>query len=308
MKQLVKNRQASRNLKINPPVVGIFGNINKPEVFQLLRGITDTLTENGFDYYIERILGEAAGIKKKSKIASPNKILSKAGVVFSLGGDGTFLNTAQIVGDRNIPILGVNMGRLGYYSEVSPEDIEKFIPNLRTGKYIVSDQVILKSDIRSGKSLFALNDIVIDKSSSIRMLEFETFFNQEKIVRFISDGIIISTPSGSTAYSLSCNGPIVNPHSKVFVITPISPHTLNVRPIIVPDTEVISVRILTHGKARITSDGQKAVIVNSPSEIKISKAPFTVKAIKKLNSSYFNTLKKKLHWGEDIRHAKSPDQ
>ncbi len=298
----------SRVLKIDPPIVGIFGNINKPEVFQLLGKITDSLKENGFDYFIERVLGEAAGVKKKNKFASPTNILSKAGVVFSLGGDGTFLNTAQIVGDRNIPILGVNMGRLGYFSEVGPEDIEKFIPNLRTGKYIISDQVMLRSDIRSGKPLFALNDIVVDKSSSIRMLEFETFFNQEKIVRFISDGIIISTPSGSTAYSLSCNGPIVNPQSKVFVITPISPHTLNVRPIIVPDTEVISIRILTQGKARITSDGQKALIVNSPSEIKITKAPFTVKAIKKLNSSYFHTLKKKLHWGEDIRHSKSPDQ
>lgn len=303
-----RSLQVNPSRKIDPPVVGIFGNINKPEVFQLLGRITDSLKENGFDYFIERVLGKAAAVKTKSKLASPTKILSNSGVVFSLGGDGTFLNTAQIVGDRNIPILGVNMGRLGYYSEVGPEDIEKFIPNLRTGKYIVSEQVILKGDIRTGKSLFALNDIVVDKSSSIRMLEFETFFNQEKIVRFISDGIIISTPSGSTAYSLSCNGPIVNPQSKVFVITPISPHTLNVRPIIVPETEVISIRILTQGKARVTSDGQKAIIVNSPSEIKISKAPFTVRAIKKLNSSYFHTLKKKLHWGEDIRHSKSSDQ
>jgi len=297
----------SRNNEIDPPVVGIFGNIHKPEVFGLLGEIITTLKANGFDYVIERVLSKVAGLKHY-KTSTPADILSKAGVIFSLGGDGTFLNTAQIVGNRNIPILGINMGRMGYYSDVTPEEIDKFIPNLKSGKYKVSDQVILQADIKPGKSMFALNDIVIDKSSSIRMLEFETFFNQERIVQIISDGIIVSTPSGSTAYSLSCNGPIVNPQSKVILITPISPHTLNVRPIIVPDTEIVSIRILTEGKARITSDGQKAVVVNSPAEIRIYKAPFTVKAIKKINTSYFNTLKKKLHWGEDIRHVKSSDQ
>jgi NAD+ kinase len=255
MKTPSKVKLKTRALKIDPQVVGIFGNIFKPEVF-------------------------------------------------SLGGDVTFLSTAQIVGNRNIPILGINLGRLGYFSEISPEEIEKFIPNLKSGRYKISDQVILQGEAKGQKPLYGLNDIVVDKSASIRMLEFETFFNTEKIVRIISDGIIISTPSGSTAYSLSCNGPIVNPQSRVIIITPISPHTLNVRPIIVPDNEVIRINVLSKGKARITSDGQKAAVLNSPCEIKICKAPYTIKAVKKLSTSYFHTLKKKLHWGEDIRHGK----
>ncbi|MBX7043158.1 MAG: NAD(+)/NADH kinase [Ignavibacteria bacterium] len=291
--------------KIEPPVAGIFGNLYKPEVFSLIDGITEALELNGFSYFIDRDLAKAAGIRSTRNTASAKSIISKAGVVLSLGGDGTFLSTAQKVGGTDIPILGVNLGRLGYFSEITPEEIEKFIPNLRSGKFRISEQVMLQAEAKGMKRLYGLNDIVIDKSSSIRMLETETFFNTERIVRIISDGIIVSTPSGSTAYSLSCNGPIVNPQSKVTLITPISPHTLNVRPIIVPDTEVIRIKVLTNGKARITSDGQKAFVLNSPCEFRICKAPFTIKAVKKTNSSYFHTLKKKLHWGEDIRHGKN---
>ncbi len=135
------------------------------------------------------------------------------------------------------------------------------------------------------------------------MVELETFYNNEKVLRIISDGIIISTPAGSTGYSLSCNGPIVNPESKVFIITPISPHTLNVRPIIVPDDGIIKIKILKEGKARISADGQNTINVNSPTHVILSKADYKIKVIKKLNTTYFNTLKKKLFWGEDKRHG-----
>lgn len=298
-------RLKSRSQKIEPATAGIFGNVYKPEIFGLIERITASLHDNGFNYFIDSDLAKAAKLNRSKHIAPASKILADSGIIFSLGGDGTFLSTAQIVGDNNIPILGVNLGRLGYFSEISPDEIEKFIPNLKTGKFKVSEQVILRAEYKGRKALYGLNDIVIDKSNSIRMLETETFFNTERIVRIISDGIIISTPSGSTAYSLSCNGPIVNPQSEVTVITPISPHTLNVRPIIVPDTEVITIRVLTKGKARITADGQKAVVIDSPSEVRICKAPYTVKAVKKLSTSYFHTLKKKLHWGEDVRHGRT---
>lgn len=290
------------------PVAGIFGNTYKPEVFTFLKKVTSALKTADFDYLIDSNLAKAAGLKNLKEIVAPKVLLSRASVVLSLGGDGTFLNTAQIVGSKDIPILGINMGRLGYFSEISPGEIDSFFKDLRTGNITVTEQVILQCEIEGKKTLFGLNDIVIDKSSSIKMLELETFFNKEKIIRIISDGIIISTPSGSTAYSLSCNGPIVNPQSRVILITPISPHTLNVRPIVVPDTEQISITVLSSGRARITSDGQTATIVKTPSEIRISKAPYTVKAIKRHDSSYFQTLKKKLHWGDDVRLDKKSDQ
>jgi NAD+ kinase len=281
---------------------GIFGNTNKEEVSKLLIKIVGNLVKLKKKFLIDNDLAKASSSDLRKYASSQKNILNKSDYIFSLGGDGTFLNTARIVGNNNIPILGVNLGRLGFFSEVSPDEINDFIKILLQKKLRVTEQVIIKSITNSNKILYALNDIVIDKSDSVRMLELETFYNNERVVRIISDGIIISTPTGSTGYSLSCNGPIVNPESKVFIITPISPHTLNVRPIIVPDDGIIKIKIDKEYKARISADGQTTLNIESPSEIIISKADYKIKVIKKLNTTYFNTLKKKLFWGEDKRH------
>lgn len=282
--------------------LGIFGHTSKPEVAKLLLEIIQFLKKTNVKFLIDESLTKVTSLIPKDNFASSKVILNRSKFILSLGGDGTFLNTARIVGNKNIPILGVNLGRLGFFSEVSPGEIKDFIPKLLTNKFRITEEVVIKSVSNSNKILYGLNDIVIDKNDSVRMLEIETFYNNEKVVRIISDGIIISTPAGSTGYSLSCNGPIVNPESKVFIITPISPHTLNVRPIIVPDDGNIKIRILTKGRARISADGQTTINVNSPAEVMLSKADFNIKVIKKLNTTYFNTLKKKLFWGEDKRH------
>lgn len=281
---------------------GIFGNTTKPEVKRLLVEIVDYLVEQEINFMIDESLADSVSMKLKKYSAKENKILSKASYIFSLGGDGTFLNTARIVGSKNIPILGINLGRLGFFSEVSPNEIKDFIPKLLKNKFRTTEQVIIKSTCLPDKNLFALNDIVIDKGDSMRMVELGIFYNNEKVVRLISDGVIISTPAGSTGYSLSCNGPIVNPLSKIFIITPISPHTLNVRPIIIPDDGTIKIRIETKGTARISADGQETIHIKSPSEVSLSKADYKIKVVKKINTTYFNTLKKKLFWGEDRRN------
>jgi len=281
--------------------IGIFGNIQKEEVSKLLNEIAGHLINCRINFLASDELVKMSSPKLKKYSATSKEILKKADIILSLGGDGTFLNTSRIVSDKNIPILGVNLGRLGFFSEVGPAEIKSFIPKLISGKFRVTEQVIIKSKVNKYKTLFGLNDVVIDKSDSIRMIETETIYNNEKVVRCVSDGIIISTPAGSTGYSLSCNGPIVNPESKVFIITPISPHTLNVRPIIVPDSGEIKIRIHKIGRARITSDGQSSIQITLPAEVVISKADYTTKVIKKLNTTYFETLKKKLFWGEDKR-------
>lgn len=283
--------------------LGIFGNTTKAEVSDLLTGIIRFLDSRNIKYLADESLSDSYSGKQKKNFTYPSEILQKSDIILSLGGDGTFLNTARIVGNKNIPILGINLGRLGFFSEVSPAEIRDFIPKLLKNKYRVTEEVILKSVTQSKKVLFGLNDIVIDKNNSIRMLEIETYYNDEKVVRIISDGIIISTPAGSTGYSLSCNGPIVNPESKVFIITPISPHTLNVRPIIVPDDGTIKIKIHKEGIARISADGQSSLNVRFPSEILISKADYKIKVIKKLNSTYFRTLKHKLFWNVDKRYS-----
>lgn len=283
--------------------LGIFGNTTKAEVTKLLSEVVEYLVKKNISFYVDESLAKVSSAKLKKHFISAKDILKRSDFILSLGGDGTFLNTARIVGNNNIPILGVNLGRLGFFSEVGPDEIREFIPELIQNKFRITEEVIIKSVTDANKTLYALNDIVIDKNDSIRMLELETFYNDEKVVRIISDGIIISTPAGSTGYSLSCNGPIVNPDSRVFIITPISPHTLNVRPIIVPDDGIIKIKIYKEGKARIASDGQNTLIIKFPSEIILSKADYTIKVIKKLNSTYFKTLKHKLFWNVDKRYS-----
>jgi len=283
-------------------VLGIFGNNTRNETAKLLIEIVAYLNKIKVGFLIDENLIKESSKKLKKYSSAKSNILNKADFILSLGGDGTFLNTARIVGNKGIPILGINTGRLGFFSEVSPDEINKFIPMLLQNKFRISERVILKS-VYKDKIFYGLNDIVIDKSDSIRMVETETFYNDEKVVKCISDGMIVSTPSGSTGYSLSCNGPIVNPKSKVFIITPISPHTFNVRPIIIPDDGEIKIIIPNKGKARITADGQIAKIINSPSQIIITKADYTIKIIKKINSTYFNTLKRKLYWNVDKRYS-----
>lgn len=293
------------NLRMKPNkeiVLGIFGNPSKLEVSELLSEMAEFLIKKNIKFLIDNSLKKLASPRLNKYFKSSSEVLRESDCIISLGGDGTFLNTARITGRHKIPILGVNLGRLGFFSEVGPKEIKKFLPKLLEGKFRTTEQKIIKSATGDNKILYALNDIVIDKNNSVRMLELETFYNNEKVVRIISDGIIISTPAGSTGYSLSCNGPIVNPESKILIITPISPHTLNVRPIIVPDDGTIKIRLIKEGNARITADGQKSVTVNTPSEVTVMCADYKIRVIKKLNTTYFNTLKQKLFWGEDKRH------
>lgn len=286
----------------NNLTLGIFGNTSKEEVAVILNKIIIYLKKNNINFLIDEKLSSGKPGKWKDHFKPHNEILKHSDYVISLGGDGTFLNTARIVGNKNIPIAGINLGRLGFFSEVSPDESEDFFKKLIKGNFRITEEVIIRSVSENGKTLHSMNDIVIDKNDSIRMLELETYYNNEKVVRIISDGIIISTPAGSTGYSLSCNGPIVNPDSSVFIITPISPHTLNVRPIIVPDDGMIKIRILKESKVRITSDGQQSYKINSPTEVLVQKADFKIKVIKKLHSTYFNTLKRKLFWNADKRY------
>jgi len=280
--------------------IGIFGNPHKKDIVKLLSLIIGQLNKNGIKYLIDSGLKKQIESFKKIKTVRHAEIIKHSDIIFSLGGDGTFLNTARIVGRKNIPILGINLGRLGFFSEIGPGGIKNFIPELIKGRYKIKEQTIIEAEINR-KQFYCLNDIVIDKSESIRMIETITYYNSEKVFRCLSDGIIVSTPAGSTGYSMSCNGPVVNPKSSVLIITPISPHTLNVRPIIIPDDGEIVVKLPLAGKARITADGQKTVSFKTPLEVKMHKADYTIKVVKKLNSTYFNTLTKKLLWNVDRR-------
>jgi NAD+ kinase len=228
-------------------------------------------------------------------------LLEKSDILISLGGDGTFLNTARIVGRKEIPILGVNLGSLGFMAEVSPNETDNFFEKILEDKYKIYDLCVISCKTDTDKQVFGMNEIVIDKCNSIKMIEIEIYYKNESVVRFVADGVIVSTPTGSTGYSLSAGGPIISPYSKVLIITPICPHTLNFRPIIVPDDGIIVIHTISKEKVRLTADGFSSHIVRSPAKFILSKADYNVKVVKDINKTYFQTLNNKLLWGADGR-------
>jgi NAD+ kinase len=227
-----------------------------------------------------------------------------ADMLVAFGGDGTILAAARRVGSRGTPILGVNLGKLGFLAEVATEEVDQAIGDILAGKYLVEERLVLKATTPSvpGKTFYGVNDVVIDKSRSSRMIDLATTINGLVAVTYRADGVIISTPTGSTAYALSAGGPIVIPTSRVIGITPISPHTLSGRPLIVPDTSEI--RILVNAdedEVLFSTDGQIEGFLKPPAEVVVRKAEYTVKLVKRADRSYFEVLRAKLFWGQDAR-------
>lgn len=283
-------------------IFGITGNIEKENLYDVIKSICDFLVKKNIEFFIDSKLFKKAPRSINKKFALPiNSILKKKEMILlSLGGDGTFLNSARQVGNRNIPILGVNLGNLGFLAEVRANEITGFLQEMLKGKFRVTERNILEAKV-NGKKFYGLNDIVIDKANSIRMINIDAFYNDERIFKLVADGIIITTPTGSTGYSLSSGGPVISPHSSVFSATPICPHSLNIRPIILPDDGEITIKTLGSSNARVTADGQTYVTGKSPMEVKLKKADYTIKLVKRIGSTYFDTLKKKLLWSEDKR-------
>lgn len=281
---------------------GIIGNSSKINLGNVLHALLKFFEKKNIRYNIHDALRHNVSEKKYLKnFLSINSLLDKSDIVISLGGDGTFLNTARTIGRKQIPILGVNLGNLGFMAEVSPSEAQKFVVDILKDKYKVYDLCVISAKTKSGEEFYGMNEIVVDKCNSIKMIEIEIYYKNERVVNFVGDGVIVSTPTGSTGYSLSAGGPIISPYSKVFLITPICPHTLNFRPVIVPDDGTIVIKTLNKEKVRITADGFKSKILTSPTEFILTKADFNVKSVKKINKTYFQTLNNKLLWGADVR-------
>lgn len=284
---------------------GILGNRTKPGINDVIVEILDFLISNKIDFFIHDKFRESVKLKlPKGIFLSGRLVMEKSDFLISIGGDGTFLNSARIIGKSGKPVIGINLGTLGFMADIMPHQIKQVLKEIVTGKFLIAELCMIRCSV-SGKHLFdALNEIVIDKCDSIKMVELEIFYNNDFVGKFYADGVLVSSPTGSTGYSLSSGGPIVSPISKVFIITPISPHSLSFRPVIVPDDGRIIIKTVSRENVRITSDGYNSIVRKPPVEICIEKTDYSVKTIKRLNWSYFNTLNKKLLWGEDVRKTR----
>jgi len=219
-----------------------------------------------------------------------------ADVVISFGGDGTMLSAAHLLINSNIPIMGINVGKLGFLAEYSIANLSQAITDLMEGNYRVVDRFVIETEL-NGERLYALNDIVVEKRQSSRMIIITTYANDHHIADYRCDGLIITTPTGSTAYSLSCNGPVIAPSTHVLCLTPISPHSLNLRPLIIPDTNEVKLRVTSPtGEVNLVIDGQVSKVVPNDVEIVIKRSDAIIKLIKPLQSSYYDLLRRKLLW------------
>lgn len=227
-------------------------------------------------------------------------------MIITLGGDGTLLRAASKLEKGSIKILGVNLGGLGFLANTSPANFISQIENYITGDYLIDERAMLYCTINGVKESFtALNDIVIDKAGFSRVIQIDAKINGNLLNSYIADGLIVSTPTGSTGYSLSAGGPILTPNTNVFVLNPICPHSLTNRPMVIADDNEISIQVWTESSSfNVLRDGTKQGEFSSGTKIQIRKSPYKIEFIQNKSHNFFKTLSKKLSWGGDFRNKK----
>ena len=233
------------------------------------------------------------------------ELKGKVDFLISIGGDGTMLDTIALVRDSNIPIIGINAGRMGFLASTPTEKISYAIDCLDKGRYDLDQRTLLRLESNLGifgDLNFALNELTIHKKETASMITIHTYLNGEYLNSYWADGLIIATPTGSTGYSLSCNGPIIFPQSENFVITPIAPHNLNVRPIIVSDKNVISLEVEGRSKNFMASLDSRSFTIDSNVQMAVRKENFHINLIRLHDQNFLSTLRQKLLWGLDSRN------
>ena len=281
------------NESARPFIENMFNELSRRKVeVQLSKPFRNFLDQNGITHYSELVYEK------------PDELFD-ARLIVSMGGDGTLLETISHVGKRQIPAIGINVGRLGFLATVPPERITDMIQALENSQYRIDERTLVEIesniDLFDGQN-FGLNDFTITKTDTSSMITVHTYLNDEFLNSYWADGLISSTPTGSTGYSLSCGGPVLVPHSQNFIITPISPHNLNVRPLVLEDTAVIRLEVKSRSNNFLVSLDARSRVVDENTLLTVRKAGFIARLIKMHDDSFLNTLRSKLSWGLDMRN------
>jgi NAD+ kinase len=274
---------------------GIIDNLKDVFKNEDLKRFFLNLKETGLEFCINKNSDytAASGFAVKDK----PELIEKSDIVIVLGGDGSMLETAHVAASLGKPFLGVNYGKLGFLADVKESEIAERILMIEKGEYYIEERIMLEAEI-GGIKIFALNDIVLDRGYSQRVLKASVSINGKFFTTYTSDGVIVSTPTGSTAYNMSAHGPILQPGVPAFIITAMNPHALAMRPMVVPDDSVITIKAESNYKEiMLSSDGQESLIIPSGAVFTVKKAPFTAKFIKFSDSDYYHLLREKLGWG-----------
>ncbi len=284
--------------------VGIFKISSKSDsLTEYENAVIEYLDKYNHEIFIDIKLFKNLSFKKHTQLLD----ITKIDVLFTIGGDGTLLRAIPLVKDSNVPVLGINTGQLGFLTSVNKESLIKGLDMFFNKKYILIKRTII--ELKTLPEIFeitsfpyALNEIAINSKNSTSMLSIKTIINQKLLTTYWSDGLIISTPTGSTGYSLSSGGPIISPDANVFVLNPIAPHNISIRPLIVPVVSEIEIHVTGRSIKHLISLDNRRVPIKNGSSISISKASFCIKTIQLDGDDFFMTLRDKLFWGLDKRN------
>lgn len=292
--------------------IALFGQFYQNSTSPIIERLFAFLNQNNVQIVIENafcsILIENKLIVNTYQKFSTHKDLDKSfDMLISVGGDGTFLRAATLVRNSGIPILGINAGRLGFLATVQQENIETFLQLVLEKKYTLSKRTLLSLKC-SGKIAaiqnlnFAMNEITVSRKETTSMITIETYLNNEYLNSYWADGLIISTPTGSTGYSMSCGGPILTPEANCLVITPVAPHNLNARPLVIPDNTEIRLKVSGREENYLVSLDSRMTSVKNEAVLTIKKTPFKINMVEIPEETFLKTLRNKLLWGEDKRN------
>ncbi len=287
-----------------PRTVALIGKYHSREIAESLLLLADKLHGHGIAVIVEAMTASIfdGAANRNWSVGDFAAIGEQADLAIVLGGDGTLLNAARQLARCRVPLVGVNQGRLGFMTDIARSDMLACIDDLLAGKFTSEDRLLLEGEIlRDGQVIggsLALNEVVVDKGAIGRLIEFELFIGGEFIYNLRSDGLIASTPTGSTAYSLSANGPIVHPEVSAIALVPLCPHSLTNRPILVGDRSEIEVRIVHATDSRVHFDGQVTVDLKPGDAVRIRRSVFSIRLLHPPGYSYFAMLRQKLHWSE----------
>ncbi|PRX26936.1 NAD+ kinase [Orenia metallireducens] len=278
--------------------IALIANTNKAKAVNVMEQVCNYLDDKRKDYILEE--ASAGLLERRVKSQVYERLVDFADIVIVFGGDGTFLKAARTFAASDVPILGINLGQLGFLTDIEVEMLEDGLDKLLAGKYQIEERMILEGRVIRSKQLvsrlIAINDLVLTKGPFSRIIKLETFIDGEYITTYPGDGLIIACPTGSTAYSLSAGGPIVNPKMKSLIITPICPHTLNSRSIVTTEDEEIVVKVdADHSEVMLTVDGQESFPILSDDIIKINKSNLVAKMIKLEGYNFYKILRNRLH-------------
>lgn len=288
--------------------IAIFGNIYRPVILSHIQVLYEYFNGKDATILLDKVLYEFVSEHRHIDLEGTGIILNDdfiADMALSIGGDGTFLNTAARIGRKQIPILGINTGRLGFLADVSSEDIIPALDAILSNHFRVEERTLLFVETSDGTTFdypYALNEVSVLKQDSSSMMSINASVNGEMVHTYQADGLIVSTPTGSTAYSMSVGGPLVVPQAQNIILSPVASHSLNVRPLIIPDTWIIELDIHSRSQNYLVALDGRSMILSHKTKLCISKAGYTVKIIKQLSHTFFDTLKNKLMWGVDKRN------